>query len=124
MDFITSKAMIIAVGIFVTVIITSSVFIILGYVLDIYGNISKIDYAYLTNIDDYSRYNEVTLNGVDILNMCNKFKNNKNKVTINNIPAFGTKGSYDDSVLRSNYKLTSIVDEITGHVTINIERVK
>ena len=119
MDFITSKAMIIAVGIFVTVIITSSVFIILGYVLDIYGNVSKIDYAYIMQVGEYDRYNNVILSGTEVLNMCNKFKNDK-KVTINNKPNFGVKGSYNDSALRVKYKLTTIIDDETGNVIINI----
>ena len=82
MDFVTSKAMLVAVGVFVTIIITSGIFVILGYVLDIYGNIAKLDYASLAEIDEFSRYNVTigdgtngTLYGYEILNMINKYKN-------------------------------------------------
>ncbi len=82
MNFLTGKAIRIAVGVFVTIMITTSVIVTLRYVLDILGNVSRINYSMTTDLGEYDRFDGTSVSGTQIFNMLNKMKNDE-KVTIN-----------------------------------------
>lgn len=124
MDIVTNKAFVIAVGIFATVIITSAVFIVLGYVLDIYKNIAQIDYASLMDVGEFDKYSVSTyntatknfsgdtLNGVEVYNMLNKYTSERNiKLEGINKNVFIKDGKYIDDALNAEYYCSVIHDE-------------
>lgn len=107
MEFLTSKVFMVAFGIFATLMITTAVLVLLGYVLDIYSNVAKIDYSTVMPTDEFTRYNltvydgskftsEDTFSGIEIYNMINKYKN-KDNVYING----GALSSYKKELLES-----------------------
>ncbi len=132
MNFVTNKAIMVGVGVFATLMITTAVFVLLGYVLDIYGNISKIDYATIMSMDEFSKYNvtnydgnrftsDGTLTGIEIYNMINKYKSNDN-VYINNRSGLNSKKQLleelnNDISLSGKYYCT-VIENTDGSIGI------
>lgn len=56
MESHASRSIILGVSILITFVITSAIIIVLGYVLDIYRNVAKIDYASLMKTGDIEKY--------------------------------------------------------------------
>ena len=99
MESYTSRSITLAVSVFITVAITTAIIIVLGSVLDIYKNVSKIDYASLMRFNELDKYsvsemengifwksktingekvNNEDLKGIQLYNFLNKIINKHN----------------------------------------------
>lgn len=76
MDVISNKAIIIGVGIFVTIIITSAIILIIGQVKDIYSGVYKTDISIQNMFGEYDMYNNTYKTGIDLLNAAKKYNGN------------------------------------------------
>lgn len=85
MNYTTGRAIMIGIAIIITISITSAVIIVLSYVLDIYRNVSRIDYSELVKVNDFEKYsvsimnsgnfdkeNSDTISGLQLYNLVNK----------------------------------------------------
>lgn len=76
MSEISNKAIIIAVSLLVTVAITSSIIMVLGYFKDIYNTVDKTDISLRKMFDEFDVYDNTVMTGLDIVNTYNKYKDN------------------------------------------------
>lgn len=79
MDWIANKYILIAVGLFITIIILTSILGALDEVGNIYNLTNKTNISIKEKIDTiYSKYDGVTLNGVDLINTLKIYENDSN----------------------------------------------
>lgn len=83
MSFVTNKAFVIAVGIFVTVAISTGIIVVFSNVNVIYGNIDKLDVSLSSKFNKFDMYNNTELTGLDMINTARKYANDKSVKVIN-----------------------------------------
>lgn len=76
MDVISNKAIMIGVGIFVTVMITSAIMVVIGQVRDVYSGVYKTDVSIQNRFGEYDMYNNTYKTGIDLLNAAKKYNGN------------------------------------------------
>ncbi len=75
MDYTTSKAFVIGVGIFVTLTIVGSFILILGEVADIYNETENTNTSIIAQYDNvYSMYAGAELNALNLMNTLRKYE--------------------------------------------------
>lgn len=75
MDYTTSKAFIIGVGIFVTLTIVSLFIVVLNIVVDIYNSTETTDTSIIAQFDNlYSMYSGAELNALNLMNTLRKYE--------------------------------------------------
>ena len=75
MDNVTNKAIIIAVGIFVTITITSGILFIINEMRNIYSDVYKTDISINSRFSEFDAYDETEKTGLEVTNTFCKYKN-------------------------------------------------
>ena len=75
MSEISNRAIMIAVGVLVTIAITSSVLMVMGYFRDIYSEVKNTDISLRKMFNKFDPFDGTEVTGIDILNGYNKYKN-------------------------------------------------
>ncbi len=75
MDNITNKALIIAVGIFVTIAITSGILASINEMKDIYKQVYETDTSITSRFSEFDKYDGTIMNGIDLYNAVKKYNN-------------------------------------------------
>lgn len=128
MDEISNKALLIGVGLFVTIIITSGVLYTLGEMKNIYSQVYETNISLQDVFSEYEQYDNTTKTGIDVLNTMKKYKEN------NSVIIYVGNTSYENVDKKNNYiqqkkdqattigqivyKSTVNLDEDTGIITI------
>lgn len=73
MENSTNKAIMIGVGIFVTVAITSGILFSINQMKDIYSNVYETDTSMTSRFSEYDAFDGTTVTGVDVINAINKY---------------------------------------------------
>lgn len=81
MDYMSNKALIIAVSLIVTMAIASSVLLIINQVTTIYGQVYETDTSIQNTFDEFDSYDNTEKTLLEFLNTVKKYRNNSN-VTI------------------------------------------
>lgn len=81
MDYMSNKALIIAVSLIVTMAIASSVLLIINQVTAIYGQVYETDTSIQNTFDEFDSYDNTEKTLLEFLNTVKKYRNNSN-VTI------------------------------------------
>lgn len=71
-----NRAIMIAVGLFVTVIIISGIMFIFSQMQEIYKNVDDTDTSITSKFGKYASYDNTTITGLDMLNCANKYYSN------------------------------------------------
>jgi hypothetical protein len=128
MDFISNKALYIAVGLFISIVIASSVIFTMSKMKEVYSKVDKADVNIQSGIDEYSMYNNTIVLGIDVYNTAKKyninssFRKNTNIVVrivsteINN--AIWLEANKDTFDLETRYNATYSINENNGLVTV------
>ena len=74
MENSTSKAIMIGVGIFVTVAITSGILFSINQMKDIYSKVYETDTSMTSRFSEYDAFDNTIVTGVDVINAINKYK--------------------------------------------------
>lgn len=74
MDYISNKALIIAVSLLITMGIASAVLYTINQVTGIYKTVYETDTLIQSNFDEFDAYNEVEKTKLDLLNTAKKYK--------------------------------------------------
>lgn len=121
MDYATNKAIMIAVGIFITLTIASAIFVTINQVKGIYGYIYKTDVSLKNKFGEFDMYNGVTMTGLDMLNTVKKYANN----SLVEITYFGgniqTDGQRDSNNVISNITKITNVSNYTYYTKYHVE---
>ena len=102
MSEISNRAIVIAVGVLVTIAITSSVLMVMGYFKDIYSEVKNTDISLRKMFNEFDPFDGTEITGLDILNGYNKYRNdptvnfsvNGQLINSNNIDNILTPKSY------------------------------
>ena len=83
MDDISTRTIIIAVNIFVTLIIVSIIIIMFGQMRNIYGVVGTTDTSIYNTFDDvYSMYHGKKVTGIGLLNAIKKYEDNTQNIEV------------------------------------------
>lgn len=75
MDEISNRALLIGMGVFVTIIITSGVFYALNQMKVVYSQVYETNISLQDMFGEYEEYDNTTKTGIDILNTMKKYRN-------------------------------------------------
>lgn len=76
MEYSTSKALLIGVGVFITLSITSIVIVIFGQVKDVYKQVYNTNISLKDRFGEFDKYNGSIMSGMDMYNTYKKYRNN------------------------------------------------
>ena len=114
----TNKAIIIGVGLFVTIMVVSGVMFIFSQMTEIYEQVGTTDTTIGTRFGEYASYDNTHVTGLDVINCANKYYNeNLVVVTYNNIEVNNDDGliyleeQYNNGYLKYEDTYQSIVEE-------------
>lgn len=120
MDYISNRAIMIGVGIFVTIAITSSIFAIIGQIQDVYKSVYETDISIQNRFNEFDMYNNTTKTGVDLLNAVRKYKDDPLvKIYYNGSPRNNASGI---DYIETSLKNGSISYDTRFSTTIEIYR--
>ena len=113
MDDITTRTVVIAVGLFVTMMIVSLVIIMFSQMQEIYGVVSKTDTSIYSTFDNvYSMYNGRTMTGLGLLNTIKKYEDKINENIVVNYPgSYNIKDYVSKNNIREAVYLKSLMEE-------------
>ena len=134
MDEISSQAISIAVGVFVTIAIVSGVFYVINEMKVIYEQVYETDISIQSSFSEFEQYDNTVKTGIDVLNVVKKYLNNSQvKITISGVEIDETSTFYTNYVNKKNtdqlenflsklgedrYNSSVITDDATGITTI------
>lgn len=117
MSDISNKALIIAVSLFITISITSSILLIMSHFKDIYAEVEKTDINIGNRFTEFDKYDNTTLTGLDVKNTIKKYKKNS-------LVEFTGSVKGDTKISKGKYSIlytsTVTMNNNTGKVEINI----
>lgn len=76
MNVVTNKAIVIAIGIFITVAITSAILITIDQMREVYSDVYETDITISSGFQEFDQYDGTEKTGLDLLNALNKYFNN------------------------------------------------
>lgn len=71
-----NRALMFAVGIFITLIITSGVIYVFSQMKEIYADVDKTNTSITSRFGEFASYDNTTITGMDVVNCANKYYNN------------------------------------------------
>ena len=110
MSEMSNKALIIAVSLFITISITSSILLIMSHFKDIYAEVEKTDINIGNRFTEFDKYDNTTLTGLDVKNTIKKYQNNS-LVTIDG--AVNKKSTISKNSYSSLYTSTVTINDKT-----------
>lgn len=126
MDEISNKALLIGVGLFITIIITSGVFYVLSQMKDIYSQVYETNISLQDMFSEYDQYDNTNKTGIDLYNTVKKYRNNSLVIikvgnAVQDKETFILNNSSEDSqvILGSEKYITTLEKNLnTGKVII------
>lgn len=117
MDDITTRTIVIAVNIFITLAIVSVVIMMFFQMQDIYGIVAKIDTSIYTTFDNvYSMYNGRTMSGLGLLNTIKKYEDKTYQdITISYPGSNDIKEHVTSNHIREATYLKSLMETNSGY---------
>ena len=76
MDFMANKALLIAVGVFITLALTSGVLMVIDNIRIIYSQVYETDTNITSNFSEFDKYDGSEFLGIDLKNTYKKYKDN------------------------------------------------
>ena len=123
MSEISNRAIVIAVGVLVTIAITSSVLMVMGYFKDIYSEVKNTDISLRKMFNEFDPFDGTEITGLDILNGYNKYRNDPTvNFSINNVLI--NSNNIDTLLTKETYytKYYSVCNRIDDGASINCIR--
>ncbi len=126
MDFLSTKALTIAVGISISLTITSAILFTLSQITSLYQDVYKTDVSIRKQFTEFAMYDGTTMTGLQMYNTAKKFLNDTRVTVTCNI--FGTINTStwvnhyngnDANYTSRLYDVTYFVNEADGKVTVN-----
>lgn len=127
MDSITNKALIIAVGVFVTIAITSGILLTINQMKDIYSKVYETDTNITNRFDEFDAYENAEKTGIEVANAFSKYGSDRIIVHDNSISAYyinseswwtDTENRIKDGTYSKTYKSTIERNVQNDQVTI------
>lgn len=114
-----NKAIMIGVGLFVTVIIISGIMFVFSQMQEIYKHVDDTDTSITSKFGKYASYDNTTITGLDMINCANKYYNNNEVVVVYRNLQLNTQegieylnSEYENGNIMYEYTYSSTVEEI------------
>jgi len=116
-DNITTRAIVIAVNVFITIAIVSIVIIMFFQKKEIYGVVAKTDNSIYSTFDNvYSMYNGRTMSGLGLLNTIKKYEDKTEENIVINYPGSDSIKEYVSvNNIRESVYLKSLMEDNIGY---------
>ena len=131
MESVTNKALVIAVGIFITIAITSGILFVISAMKDVYEDVYETDISLTSKFSEFDKFDNTEVTGLDIANALNKYSQDeyKNYVSFTdftfregnldtNAKWWGEKERITDGTYATKFHAERKIDDNTGKVTI------
>lgn len=82
MDYILQKALLVGVGIVIAIIIISAVLFTYNQIVEIYATVNKVDVSIVNIDDEYAKFDNNIMRGVEIFNAIKKYRRDKSTMII------------------------------------------
>lgn len=82
MDYIMQRALLIGIGIVIALIVVSSVLFVYDEIVKIYTTVDKVDIRLVAIDDEYAKFDNNIMRGVEILNAIKRYKYEKEGMVI------------------------------------------
>lgn len=127
MDFLSTKALNIAVGVAISLSITSAILFTLNQITLIYQGVYNTDVSIKKQFSEYAMYEGTTMTGLEMYNAANRYKDSK-EINVRNHLSSGTNinttnwinyvyNPSNDIYTKNLYKVSCTTD-INGIITI------
>lgn len=83
MDYMSNKALIIAVSLFVTMAIASAVLFTINQVKTVYKQVYETDVSIQSSFSEFDEYDDTLKTGLDMVNTAKKYKDNPSVYVVN-----------------------------------------
>lgn len=131
MDEISNKALLIGVGLFITIIITSGVFYVLNQMKEVYSQVYETNISLQDMFSEYDQYDNTNKTGIDLYNTVKKYRNNslviiKVENAVQDKETFISNNSSEDSQVKlgSQKYITTLEKNLnTGEVIITFTEI-
>lgn len=114
-----NRAIMIAVGLFVTVIIISGIMFIFSQMQEIYKNVDDTDTSITSKFGKYASYDNTTITGLDMINCANKYYSNNLVIVMYGNIQLNTKegieylnNEFENENIKYENLYSSIVEEV------------
>lgn len=130
MDLMSNKAIVIAVGIFVTLIIASGVLMVMDGIRVVYKDVYSTNISLSSQFNEFDSYDNSKKTKVELLNTAKKYRDNNavvvklNGADINNqawINSFKTSNFSNGDQITPNTLYNATVDRTSNPIVINFK---
>lgn len=130
MDLMSNKAIVIAVGIFVTLMIASGVLMVMDSIRVVYQDVYSTNISLSSQFNEYDAYDNTKKTKLDILNTAKKYRENAavvvklNETVINNqtwINNFKSSNFSNGDQTTPNSPFTATVDKKSNPIVITFK---
>ena len=117
MDYMSNKALIIAVSLIVTMAVASAVLLIINQVTTIYGQVYETDTSIQNTFDEFDSYDNTEKTLLEFLNTIKKYRNNSNVTIRYNSIDFTTVEEKDKEI--DNLKIYLKIEKDNEKISID-----
>lgn len=117
MDYMSNKALIIAVSLIVTMAVASAVLLIINQVTTIYGQVYETDTSIQNTFDEFDSYDNTEKTLLEFLNTVKKYRNNSNVTIRYNSIDFTTVEEKDKEI--DNLKIYLKIEKDNEKISID-----
>mgnify|MGYP000375856991 FL=1 len=117
MDYMSNKALIIAVSLIVTMTVASAVLLIINQVTTIYGQVYETDTSIQNTFDEFDSYDNTEKTLLEFLNTIKKYRNNSNVTIRYNSIDFTTVEEKDKEI--DNLKIYLQIEKDNENISID-----
>ncbi len=117
MDYMSNKALIIAVSLIVTMTVASAVLLIINQVTTIYGQVYETDTSIQNTFDEFDSYDNTEKTLLEFLNTIKKYRNNSNVTIRYNSIDFTTVEEKDKEI--DNLKIYLKIEKDNEKISID-----
>ncbi len=130
MDLMSNKAIVIAVGIFVTLMIASGVLMVMDSIRGVYQDVYSTNISLSSQFNEYDAYDNTQKTKLDVLNTAKKYRENAtvivklNETVINNqtwINNFKSSNFSNGDQTTQNSPFTATVDKKSNPIVITFK---
>lgn len=117
MDYMSNKALIIAVSLIVTMTVASAVLLIINQLTTIYGQVYETDTSIQNTFDEFDSYDNTEKTLLEFLNTLKKYRNNSNVTIRYNSIDFTTVEEKDKEI--DNLKIYLKIEKDNEKISID-----
>ncbi len=135
MESVTNKALVIAVGIFITIAITSGILFVISAMRNVYEDVYETDISLTSKFSEFDKFDNTQVTGLDIANALNKYSQdeyksyvsftdfNYNGHDLTNATWWTENDRITDGTYAQKFQANRTINDNTGKVIITFSKI-